>query len=104
MTYRTNRFQSSSRGSTFTCEICKRRTRLTTQCNDSFCGECEELLGTQNSLWDDGAEYFVKSGLTAHRDALLAKVRKLGGNATAVVAYMPDLFGSGRYNVPKVEA
>lgn len=87
--------------SVFNCDICGCRTRMTTQNDDRFCGQCYNLLSMQNSLWDDGAENFVRDGFIAQRDRLAAEIAKLSGSATAVVAYMPDLFGKGSYELPE---
>lgn len=88
-----NRFRSHFGGRvTFQCDCCKRNTRMTTQSDDRYCGECEELLGIQNALWDDGAEVFIADGAVPYRDKLLAKIVKLKGSESAVRAYMPDLF------------
>jgi hypothetical protein len=76
---------------TFICQCCKRRTR-DTEGDDRFCGPCYELLGMQNSLWDDGKDAFVTDGFVPVRDKLLAKLVKLGATEGAVRAYMPDLF------------
>ena len=85
-------------GSTFTCPCCKRRTRMTTQLDEDFCAECEELCMMQNGLWDNGAEEFNKYDGAKYRDQFLAKIVKLGGDKEAVIAYLPDLFGKGRYS------
>lgn len=89
-----NRF---GKGGVFTCGCCGRRTRFTTQWQTEaeFCGECEELMGVQNTMWDDGVETFVAEGGTKHRDALLAKIKTRGGDTDAVKAQMPQLFAAG---------
>jgi hypothetical protein len=82
-----------ARGTTvFTCQICQRRTRITTGYDTRFCGECYELLGIQNGLWDNGEAYFIEWGGIAERDNLLKKITKLGGNIEKVKAQMTDLF------------
>lgn len=77
----------------FTCAVCKRKTRMTTQNLDGeYCGPCEELFGIQNALWDDGEATFVKDGGVPYRDNLLAKIAKAKGDVEAVKAAMPALF------------
>jgi hypothetical protein len=78
--------------STFQCTICERTTRMTTQDDDRFCGECYELLSIQNGLWDDGAEEFRNWNGPKVRDQYLAKITKRGGNTEKVKKEMPDLF------------
>lgn len=86
-------------GTTFVCSCCKRRTRITSQLNEDFCAECEELLMMQNGLWDNGADEFNKYDQAKYRDQFVAQIAKRGGNVEAVKAYMPDLFGKGRYEI-----
>lgn len=74
--------------STFTCECCTRRTRLTTQDDTRWCGECYELLGLSNSLSDNGEEDWMAS----FRDGQLAKIAKLGGDIDKVHAFIPTIF------------
>ena len=74
--------------STFPCECCQRRTRITTQDDTRFCGECYDLLGIQNSMWDDG----VQDWMTAPIIQLTAKIAKLGGDLLKVRAFIPQLF------------
>lgn len=85
-----SKFQSGS--GVFTCDICNRRTRMTTQDDDRFCGECYDLLGIQNTLWDDGEESFVNDGFLVVRDGLLEVIKRRGGDIAAVKNDMKDLF------------
>lgn len=72
----------------FACTLCSRKTRMTTQSIEGeYCGECEELLSVQNTLWDDGPQPWMAK----LRDKLLAKISKLGGNADAVRTQIGDL-------------
>lgn len=81
----------------FTCTVCKRRTRMTTQCIEAeYCGPCEELFGIQNALFDDGAERFVAEGGLKWRDEQVAKIVAGKGDLNAVKAMMPRLFAVGQ--------
>jgi hypothetical protein len=92
--YDTRSFRTGSIGgkTVFNCTICGRSTRMTTQNDDRFCGECDELLMIQNSLWDNGVEYFIKDGFLPERDKLLKKIIARKGDPEAVKKEMRDLF------------
>lgn len=74
----------------FTCQSCERRTRETTQGfgEDRFCGECYELFGIQNSLWDCGPEAWIAPA----RDQLVKRIKQLGGDTLKVARENPDIF------------
>jgi hypothetical protein len=92
--YDTRSFRTGSIGgkTVFNCQCCGRSTRMTTQDDDRYCGECYDLFGIQNTLWDDGVENFVKDGLVKARDQLLKKIVTRKGDPEAVKRQMRDLF------------
>ena len=92
--YDARSFRSGSIGgkSVFNCTCCGRSTRMTTQDDDSFCGECYELFGMQNTLWDFGVEDFKESGMLKHRDEQFKKLVSRKGDGEKVKKQMPDLF------------
>jgi hypothetical protein len=92
--YDARSFRSGSLGgnTVFKCQCCGRSTRMTTQDDDRFCGECYDLFGIQNTLWDETREYFIANGFLAARDGLLKKIVSRKGDAAKVRKMMPDLF------------
>lgn len=92
--YDSRSFRSGSIGGkpVFNCTICGRSTRMTTQNDDRFCAQCDELLMMQNGLWDDGVEAFKAWNGMKARDEFASKLVKHGGDYRKVVAAMPDLF------------
>jgi len=71
--------------------VCCRNTRITSQIdvNPDTCGECSNLAGQQNAVWDGCYDFTTD---TPYRDKLLAKIVKLGGDGDKVKAYFADLF------------
>ena len=94
--YDARSFRTGSFGgpTVFNCQCCGRSTRMTTQDDDRYCGECFELFGIQNSLWDEGVEYFSSPdhGFLKARNDLLKKITARKGDPEAVKKMMPDLF------------
>ncbi len=88
----TRSFRSFGGATVFNCECCERKTRITTQDDDRYCAECYDLLGIQNSLWDEGKDYFVQNGLRDARDNLVSKLSRTKADIDKVKAYMKDLF------------
>lgn len=77
----------------FTCSVCKRQTRMTTQNIDGeYCGPCESLFEIQNTLFDEGADNFIAWGLIKVRDSFVAKIAKGKGDVAAVKTSMSRLF------------
>lgn len=72
----------------YTCATCQRRTRETTVQGSDDCALCYDLAGLQNMVWDGNFEPSDAN----ERDAILARIEKLGGNVARVRAAMPDLF------------
>lgn len=70
----------------FSCQVCGRRTRITTQSNDNICQECYDLAGLENELSDNG-----KTDLD-EANRLLADAVHKGGDEARIRADFPTLF------------
>jgi len=68
----------------FTCQCCGRRTRITTQDVDHICAECYDLAGLENTLSDEGPEYFISGRGIQERDRLIAELIKHGVSRTII--------------------
>ena len=84
-----NRSFTQGRG-TYVCDCCLRRTRETTVQGSDLCGLCFDLAGLQNAVWDG---CFTEAD-RPERDAILAKITKLGGREISVRAEFVDLFAA----------
>lgn len=76
--------------SVYTCDCCGRRTRETTVVGSDLCGECYDLAGLQNCVWDG---CFTAED-RPERDRILARIVKLGGDEAKVRAEFRDLFNA----------
>lgn len=79
---------------TFSCAVCRRRTRQTIQPQGSdLCAECWELAGLDNSVNDGGD---ILEDVAAERDRLVAIAVSRGGDHPRIVAAFDFLFPGGR--------
>jgi hypothetical protein len=78
----------------FTCAICERRTRETTQgsTDSSLCAQCWELAGYENQKSDDPDSWTVADQQAVHR--LIDEAIKRGGNGAEIMRQFPSLIPS----------
>lgn len=68
---------------TFTCAICKRRTRDTGQGVDHLCEPCYEIAGMDNAI-NDGCDDKTAAAYRHDCEKYLAKIAKKGGDVKSV--------------------
>jgi hypothetical protein len=74
----------------FTCDVCGRKTRMTTQAICSkLCGDCYELAGIYNVFQDGGDVTEYASAIRAHT----ANITAHGGTLDEAAAKLLELIG-----------